>query len=332
MRLTLCLPGLLLPHQALIDTVSDLELPALSHLLGRGRLHRDMPAAHYDRMMQRWDLDALPAAALRLLGEGGNPGDAEWLCLDPVHFSVHRRGVKLDDPTALDLSADEDAALRAALAPFLADLGELTATAPGHWYLRLRTSCELVTTALPDAAGKPVDPVLPGGHDGMPWRQRLAEAQVLLHGHAVNRAREAAGRPTIDSLWPWGQGRLARPLARPFDTLWSTDPVAQGLGRASGIAVGATPQRFEDAAGSVLAIVGDLAAPARSLDALAWREALERLEAHWFAPTVAALRSGRCTGLHLAAFGPDASLDLDVGRSDLLKIWRRPLALARLAA
>ena len=26
------------------------------------------------------------------------------------------------------------------------------------------------------------------------------------------------------------------------------------------------------------------------------------------------------------------SLDLDVGRSDLLKIWRRPLPLARLAA
>lgn len=332
MRLTLCLPGLLLPHQALIDTVSDLELPALSHLLGRGRLHRDMPAAHYDRMMQRWDLDTLPAAALRLLGEGGAPGDAEWLCLDPVHFSVHRRGVKLDDPAALEISAAEDAALRAALAPFLADLGELSATVPGHWYLRLRTACELVTTALPDAAGKPVDPILPGGHDGMPWRRRLAEAQVLLHGHEVNRAREAAGQQEINSLWPWGPGRIAATLPRPYDTLWSADPVAQGLGRASGIAVGTTPARFESAAGDVLAIVDDLATPARSLDALAWRDALEGLEANWFAPAVAALRAGRCTALHLAAFGPDASLDLDVGRTDLLKVWRRPLPLAQLAA
>jgi len=331
MRLTLCLPGLLLPRQALIDTVSDLELPALSRLLGRGRLRRDLPGAHYDRLMQRWNLDALPAAALRLLGEGGVPGDAHWLCLDPVHLSVHRRGVKLADPAALALAADEDAALRDTVAAFFADCGELVATRPGHWYLRLKTACELVTLPLADAAGAEVDPALPGGHDGMPWRRRLAELQPLLHAHPVNRARAAAARPVVNSVWPWGQGQLAAPLAAPFDVLWSTDPVALGLGCASGIAVGTPPPAFAEADGNILAILDDLAAPARNFDAFAWREALARLDRDWFAPAAAALRRGRCRSLHIAGFGPEASLDIDVARGDLLKLWRRPQPPTRLA-
>ena len=332
MRLTLCLPGLLLPRQALIDTVSDLALPALSRLLGQGRLRRDAPAAHYDRLMLRWHLGALPAAALRLLGEGGVPGDGDWLCLDPVHLEVSRRGVKLGDPGALALGADENAALLAALAPLFADLGELSSTVAGHWHLRLARPCELVTLPLPQAAGYDVDPALPSGQDGIPWRRRLAEAQVVLHAHPVNRAREAADRPLINSLWPWGPGRLEGPLAAPFDAIWTSDPVLLGLARTSGIPGIAPPPSFENADGDVLAVLDDLVGPARRYDALAWREALARLERDWFAPLARALGRGRCAGLHIAAFGPDASMDLDVARSDFLKFWRRPLPPARLAA
>ena len=332
MRLTLCLPGLLLPRQALLDTVADLELPALSGLLGRGRLHRDAPAAHYDRLMQRWNLGDFPAAALRLLGEGGAPGDACWLGLDPVHLSVDRRGVKLDDPAELALNAAEDAALRATLAPLFADLGELSAAVPGHWHLRLASHCELVTLPLPQAAGYGVDPALPGGHDGMRWRRLLAEAQTLLHDHAVNREREAAGRPGVNSLWPWGPGQLATPLSAPFDAVWSDDPLLRGLAHASGLAGRKPPPAYENAAGHILAVIDDLTGPARSLDAFDWRATLARLEQDWFAPVANALRHGRCKALHIAAFGPDASLELDVARSDLLKFWRRPLPLTRLAA
>ncbi len=331
MRLTLCLPGLLLPRQALIDTVSDLELPALSRLLSLGRLHRDTPAAHYDRLMQRWNLDAFPAAALRLLGEGGTPGTADWLCLDPVHLSVHRRGVKLEDPVALALSAAEDAALRETLAPCFADIGELSATVPGHWALRLTASCELVTQPLPQAAGCEVDPALPGGHDGIAWRRRLAAAQTLLHEHAVNREREASGKPVINSLWPWGPGQLRLPLAAPFDAIWSADPVLLGLGRASGITAGPPPPAFDRANGNILAVIDDLAVPARSFDAFAWRETLARLEREWFAPAARLLRHGRCRALHIAGFGPDATLNVDVTPGDFLKFWRRPLPLTALA-
>ncbi|HEX8964074.1 MAG TPA: hypothetical protein VF801_13815 [Rhodocyclaceae bacterium] len=331
MRLTLCLPGLLLPRQALLDTVSDLRLPALMRVLGQGRLHRDIPTAHYVRVMQRWELEELPAAALRLLGEGGAPGSDDWLCLDPVHLSVDRRGVKLDDPAALALTAAEDAELRAAAAPLVAGLGELSATVPGHWYLRLAEDCHLVTRALPEAIGRYVDPALPGGSAGARWRRLLAEAQTVLHHHPVNRAREAAGQVPANHLWAWGEGRIETRFVAPFDALWTRDTVLQGLARASGIAGREPPAAFEAAAGRIAAVVDKLAAPARDLDALAWREALADLERDWIVPALDALRRGRCSSLHIAAFGEDASLDIDVSRLDLMKFWRRPQPLARLA-
>ncbi|HMX17394.1 MAG TPA: hypothetical protein PKD29_11115, partial [Rhodocyclaceae bacterium] len=45
MRLTLLLPGLLWPAQALRDLSFDLPLPALAALLGRGRVAVDGPAS-----------------------------------------------------------------------------------------------------------------------------------------------------------------------------------------------------------------------------------------------------------------------------------------------
>ncbi|MGE5466029.1 MAG: hypothetical protein ACM3Y9_01265 [Ignavibacteria bacterium] len=331
MRLTLCLPGLLLPRQALRDTVSDLRLPALMRLLGRGRLHRDVPAAHYVRVMQRWDLEELPAAALRVLGEGHEPGGDDWLCLDPVHLDVDRRGVRLADPEALALSAEEDAALREAVAPLFSDHGELSATRPGHWHLRLREDSPLVTQPLPDAIAQYLDPALPGGEAGARWRRLLAEAQPLLHAHPVNRARETGGRMTVNHLWPWGEGRIPASVQAPFDALWSRDPVMLGLARASGIPGGTPPPRFEAAQGSVVAVVDDLVAAARGLDALAWRDTLTRIETDWIAPALEAVAAGRCSSLHLAGFGPDMSIDIDLTRFDLLKFWRSPQPLARLA-
>src|SRR3989338_2072881 len=105
MRLTLCLPGLLLPRQALLDTVADLELPALSGLLGRGRLHRDAPAAHHDRLMQRWTLAYFRAP--RRVPRGGPGGGGS------------RAG-----PANRALRGGGGGGRRAPLAPLFADLGE----------------------------------------------------------------------------------------------------------------------------------------------------------------------------------------------------------------
>ncbi len=328
MHLTLLVPGLLLPVEILENTVHDLRAPSLSSILGSGTRH-DLPA---DWLPGAFGLDHLPAAALRKVSPGGTAPD-DWLCLDPVRWHVAAERVTLDDPAKLELTAAEDAALIAAMQALFADWGELSASAPGRWELRLRRPLALETQPLPAAIHQTIDPRLPGGADGPAWRRLLAEAQPLLHTHPVNRQREADNRPTVNSLWPWGQGHLPDNIQSGFDSVWSDDPVVAGLCRQAGTSCAIPPERYPSARGRSLAILDSLAQPARTFDALAWREALLALERDWLAPALAALKRGECS--HLRVIGMRLShspvtVAYDLKRSDLLRFWRKPRALTAL--
>lgn len=340
MRLTLWVPGLLLPDEIRADTLFDLAAPGLALLLGRGRretLPPDWLAAAFGQPAP------LPAAALRKLGAGEaataneplrrQAAEGEILCIDPVHWKVSREGVTLDDPARLALDAAEAQALITVIQPLFADWGEIAASAVERWEMRLRRPLALETRPLPEAIGLPVDPRLPGGPDGREWRTRLAEAQTVLHAHPANRARDAASRPTINSLWPWGQGKLPQSVHCNFTAVWCADPLVVGLCRLAGIPCGAAPEGFAPAAGNVLACIDSLAQPARALDALAWRSALLAFEARWLVPALAALRQGRCTELRLIATRlthRPATAGFVIKRADLLRFWRRPQPLAAL--
>ena len=331
MRLTLLLPGLLWPRQALVDTVFDLAAPALSAILGRGRIAGAPSVPLHDWLAAAWGLADAPLAALRLLGEGGEPADAHWLCLDPVHLRLEEWSLVPDDPARLALSAEEDAALRAAVAPLFADWGTLTALTPGRWYLACEQAPALMTSPLHESIGRPADPDLPGGGDGAPWRRRLAEAQTLLHDHPINAERQQAGRPPVNSLWPWGGGRLQGTPAAPWRAVFGADPVLAGLAALAGVVREPLPPSFALPPADGLALVDDLAAPYRAHDALAWREALLEVDRRWLAPALAALRTGRLRRLRLVAFGDEASLDMDLRRGDTWRFWRRPRPLTDLA-
>lgn len=323
MHLTLLLPGLLLPVEILENITHDLSAPTLSLILGSGE-RRD---ARSDMPADAFGLGHLPAAALRKVGAGGTaPG--EWICLDPVRWQVSAEGVTLDDPAKLELDAAESADLLAAVEPLFAELGELSASAPGRWELRLRKAVALETPSLHDAIHQPIDPSLPGGADGPAWRLLLAEAQTLLHAHPVNRRREAAGRPTVNSLWPWGQGRLPNDVPANYTAVWSDDPAVSGLCAHAGMSCQALPARYQTASGRALAMIDNLATPARTLDALAWRAALLALERDWLAP---ALTDGATLRLVGSRFGPvPAQVAFEFRRSDRLRFWRRPRPLTAL--
>ncbi len=341
MRLTLFVPGLLLPGEVHADTVQGLAAPALALIAGRGRrgsLPADWPAAAFGLPAP------LPAAALRKLGAGEaataneprhrQAAEGESLCVDPVHWKVSREGVTLDDPACLALDAAEATALIAAIQPLFADWGVIVATRPEHWSLHLHRPLALATRPLPEAIGQPVDPRLPGGADGKAWRARLAEAQTVLHAHPVNRARDAASRPTINSLWPWGQGALPPSACCDFTAVWSADPLVAGLCACAGIPCGAPPESFAPAEGHLLCCNETLAQPARALDALAWRSALLALEQHWLAPALAALRTGRLRELRLIGTrlgAAPATAAFTLTRGGLLRFWRRPQPLTALA-
>ena len=144
----------------------------------------------------------------------------------------------------------------------------------------------------------------------------LTEIQMLLHGHAVNEAREARGEPAVNSLWFWGAGRLPAKTQGRWKSVTSADPLALGLARLASAAARALPanasawleQSPED--GGHLVIL---------------EPTVEALERDWFAPLAAALRAGRIGMLSLHV--PDAGLSFETVRGDLRRFWRRPKAL-----
>jgi len=331
MRLTLFVPGLLLPEEIVAGSVHGLDAPALSLILGRGQ--RSAPLELVDGWLPPGFIpQPVPAAALRKVGAGGTaPG--EWLCLDPVHWRVSHEAITLDPPEQLCLSAAESLSLIAALQPLFNDWGELSASAPAAWELHLARPLSIETLALPAALDRPIDPKLPGGADGQAWRQLIATAQTLLHAHPVNQEREATGRSSVSSLWPWGAGAWLPATPRRFDTVLSNDPVLAGSCATNGSRHAPLPERFMPSAGPTLAVVDRVAAPARTLDALAWGAAVQSLEADWLAPALAALRHGVCRSLELIAGRCDGSgraVSYNLDRPALLRFWRRPADLVHL--
>ena len=102
-----------------------------------------------------------------------------------------------------------------------------------------------------------------------------------------------------------------------------------GLADWQGITGRPLPERLGAGRGrSTLALFDALSAPARLGDALAWRDALTRLEANWLVPALSALRAGELDRLRLLAPGEHGSVELLVGRGDLWKFWRKPRPLA----
>lgn len=328
MHLTLLVPGLLLPVEILENITYDLSAPTLSQILGSG----ERRTLQDDWLPSAFGLDDLPSAAARKLG-AGETAQGEWICLDPVRWHVSAEGVTLDDPARLDLSEAESVALIEVVQALFAEWGELSASAPDRWELQLKRPLALETIPLPEAIHQGIDPRLPGGADGAAWRRLLAEAQTILHMHPVNRQREADGKPIANSLWPWGQGRLPNDIQANFAAIWSSDAVIAGLCAHAGMTSSMPPDGFQSASGRVLTILDNLTTPARTLEAMAWREALLALERDWLAPAVSALKRGECKSLRLIGTrlgSQPATVAHELKRSDLLRFWRKPLPLTEL--
>lgn len=326
MRLTLVLPGLLWPRQALIDSSFDLDLPALAQLLGRGQRTSGAGVGLEDWLAQTLGFRGWPAAAWRARAAGVASHHA--LCLDAAHLSLGQSAMSLDP---VNLDADESRALAADLAPLFADMGDWHEAAPGQWLLRLAAPPDFTTTPLPRALGRDIKSLLPRGDAARPWQKRLMEAEMTLHEHAVNRARQASGRAEANTLWLWGEGALAAPIHAAFSHLLWKNAISRGFAAGYHMTLCPSLADLPTGPGHTLAIADDLHLPTQRHDALAWREALQAIETHWFAPLLAALDSRRLEALRLIALGDHASLTVDVSPGGAWRFWRKPLPLARLA-
>ncbi len=329
MQLHIVVPGLLWPKDSINEITRGLDLPALATLLGRGRLERHpaLPLEHWLGKTFGIHDEETPFGALRLLGEGLDPGKADWLCADPVHLRFSRDTLVVGGAAELDLTQHEAEQLAAELNTHLADYGEFIVPHPRRWYLRLQRTARITTSVLSTVTGRTIEPFLPQGDDAREWRRFINETQVLLHNHPLNAAREADGRPMANSLWPWGAGALPLGAAAPAAHVHANHPLARGVTKLAGVSASPVPARLDDAVFQSLTLLDNLSEAAQSLDAPAWRAGLAELEANWFAPLLAALKSRRLQHLRLTALGDAATIDVTINAGNLWKLWRRPKPL-----
>lgn len=324
-------PDLFWPAAAGDEPYRGLALPALETLLGRGRRVR-IPGSSLERWLAgRYHLaDGLPLAPFSLRGDGGEPGADCWMRADPVHLRLHGDRLILADASRLAVTPDEAREFVAALNSHFAGQGiSFVAARPQRWYVRTGNGARVQTTPTSEAAGRSIEALLPRGDDSARWRRVINEAQMLLHEHPGNEAREQEGRPTVNSVWFWGAGRAGR-LAPACDVLWADDTVAAGLAAASG----GTAQPLPASGASLLESgrggthLAVLSLPATAYGELAeWREALTALERTWAAVLLGGLWNAALESLTLHGLGPDYGYTSVLTRRDRLRLWRtrRPL-------
>jgi len=331
MNCHLLVPDLFWPAAAGGEPCRDLDLPALETILARGyaipsggiSLERWL-AATYALAKEQLEL---PLAPFALRGDGGEPGDHVWMHADPVHLKVHGDRLILAEASRLAITADEARGFIAALNSQLAPEGiEFTAPHPQRWYVRLTNMPRLKTTPTTEVTGRNVDSFLPAGDDGARWRRTFNEAQMLLHAHPGNAAREARGALTVNSVWFWGAGR-ARALTSPYDAVWASHPLPAGLAATASSIVHPFPSSAdlylkEKNAKPALVVATTLPTTAYG-DIASWRDAVAELERDWFAPLLAALKNGPLQYLTLHGLGPDHGYCATLERSSLLRFWRR---------
>lgn len=296
--------------------------PALAALLARGERDPAPPASLAEALCRAAGLSECPIAALSAADDGGDAADACWLRADPVYLHLNIDQLVLTDPRGLGLQAAETAALAASLNAYFREDGlELLALAPDRWFLKLAQCPVLETTPLAQVIDQGVDRHLPRGAEMRRWRGVMNEAQMLLHEHPVNQAREAQGLPPVNSLWLWGGGRLnAGPQSR-IARLHADAPSAQALARACGLPCQAEPAGLAELGPigqeTLVVLSGLQATPANER-----RERLRDYERRWFAPLLRALQQGRVGGLDLIGTGP-RPVQVRLDRWAAWRLWRR---------
>ena len=273
--------------------------------------------------------DPVPAGALTALAAGLPTGDARWARADPVHLRLMRDHLIVVPQAAFALTQEEARALCEALNRHFAGVLELHAVDEGRWVARLGEEIAVEAHSPLEMAGR--EPRSDARDAGIGRLHALLnEAQMMLHAHPVNEAREARGEPAVNSLWLWGGGRAPAKLPARWQAIMARDPVALGLARAS--ATREAPQRASAEQwlqrspddGRHLAVLDALRVPLALSQAEDYLAAMEGLERDWFAPLLAALRAGR-VGM-VSVHVPDAGAAFETVRGDLRRFWRRPRA------
>ena len=297
MKLDVFLPSLLVSPDWFADSVPP-RLPAIETLMAHGtsRISGEWPGILLSSFGLR---DAQGIAALSALGDEIEVGDHGWMFAEPAHFQADRDTLNLLPCSQLGISASEATQLIHALNANFADRGLLFACGnPGNWYVRCSVDELPQTMSIFSARRGAIFEKLPQSRGKLSWKAIQNEAQMLFHSHAVNEARETAGKLTINGLWFWGEGALPTMpvgLKPGIGVVFGGSALVGGLAkrvdaRFAPVAQLTVADTISSAEHNLLAIDA-LTIPFERGDTNAWREAALKLDAQFFALLLTALRA-----------------------------------------
>lgn len=216
----------------------------------------------------------LPAAALSWLAATGTAPSGPVTRIDPVNLMPDADGLRLLPAAALGL----DDADSATLAAFLANGHQFPVTRAGAWFWLAPQPLEgLAFASIYEVAGLQIGSFLPAGGERMTVRRWLNEAQMILHDCPVNRRRIDSGLPTINSVWPWGDGELPGALDWSFTHAYADEPAIAGIAQLAGTSTQGALRAFDE--------LGDRG------NVFVWVDELADVEVRWLKPVMDALHA-----------------------------------------
>jgi hypothetical protein len=355
-HLDILLPFGLPPVDTARDLIRECHAPALAMLLSRtgagGGLTAIDPFAralsHETWLSRQFGLtggtaaepgspaDTSPPAAVAAMASLGLPAaEGHWFIVQATHIHIARDHLVLTDHRQLALDSQESRALFDAAAPLCTELGKtLLYGKPDTWFLRADDWPQL-RTATPDAAsGRNVDIWMPVGEGDRAWRKLQNEIQMHWFTHPVNEQREALGLKPVNSLWLWGGADTATvptmgagaANAQAYDASFNLSGWMQLFERSVRTAhheVQIT-ELLKSTGERGLLLLDALTEPGLTNEWGYWLERMETLDRDWFAPLLAALRTGQLRSLRLVLAGQDRLACFSSNRNTLRKFWVKP--------
>ncbi|GAB5606023.1 hypothetical protein [Sideroxyarcus sp. TK5] len=321
-HLHLIIPDLILPRD--IAPGMQAELAFIEKMLARAA-HTVLPACSTEaRLCELFGVAS--AAPLRAAGDGLEVAGYAWMCADPVE--LQRQPAQVMVRPDVVCTAEEAIAFCELLnAHFVADGISFHAPHPQRWYLRLAEIGDVTMPTLGSAAWGDAREMMPQGRDAVRWRALGNEIQMLLHGHALNQGRLAAGTPPVSSLWLWGGGR-PEGIATVLNAAGGDEPLVT-FARAAGM------RRFDRLVDMLASdaklgvwLATALQPPMRQYDFYRWREELLAMQRELLQVVWQALRDGRLHTLSLEVPTAEAMHRFDLKAGDRWKVWRRRQPLA----
>lgn len=329
MHVHLVVPDLFLPHEVAAEACTGLRLPALEKMLARAQAEPLSIASLEDWLCTLFGLENQAVAPVALQADGGHPGSAYWLQSVPVHLVSGNDRFVLRPVTS---SMEEAAQLCASLNDHFAPDGlYFVVPHPQRWYLRLESAPAITTFSLAQATGRDMREHLPRGTDALHWHKLLNEIQMLLFQHPVNREREKRDEPVINSVYLWGGGYAPQTLLRPFDQVYTDNPLTAAFAKAAGINCASFPedamQCFADGEGNTLIVWDGLHRTVLQDDLGAWRDALQQLEQNCISPLLQSMRDKRIGKITLDVIQEQGPGRFTLKRARLRRFWHFPRPL-----